>query len=609
MSQLTQTTFSINGDVVPVYKTFLLKQGIFEHHSFTLVCPADAVDGKEGFFSASKDIIGAGFGARIVATELQQGLLIFKGIITKVETSRYSGHLGDVIITGYSSTIVMESGLHCQSWEEKTVKNIALDVLRLFPKNILEPKVQPLYREVLPYTVQYKETTWEFLQRLTATYGEWLFWDGQGLVIGPPGSNTLIQLTYGAHLSHFTMSLHTRPLQSRYVTWDYMNSKIYTSSPENIAQKAGLNHWGEKVLLQGQFIYNTQPKLYNNRFTTDLKQQDDLVALRSAMESSRMVQFSGESGHPGVQLGSRIEVTGNNVFTEKTEGYGQYLITGIEHQVDSMGNYKNQFSAVPSGIKVPPVSVPFEPVCEAQSAIVTDNNDYHGLGRIRVRFHWMESDEKSPWIRVTSPHAGGGKGHFFIPEIGEEVLVGFEGNLATRPYVIGTVYHGEANNNFSNEGNDIKIIQTRSGTKVRMNDAEGSIYIEDPSGNTWFMDGNGNISMNAPNDISIVAGKNFNITVGENMTTSVGMNKINTVGMNNTESVGATKITSVVGDTSMFITGKLTEMIEGDVHSEVKNGKTVMNSEQGIETSCSASIHHEAQKEVHNNSGEMSKSF
>lgn len=68
----------------------------------------------------------------------------------------------------------------------------------------------------------------------------------------------------------------------------------------------------------------------------------------------------------------------------------------------------------------------------------------------------------------------------------------------------------------------------------------------------------------------------MNINVSENMTTSVGMNQSDTVGMNRsqsmglntTQSVGCMKMTSVVVDASMFITGKLTEMIEGDVHSE-----------------------------------------
>jgi len=69
------------------------------------------------------------------------------------------------------------------------------------------------------------------------------------------------------------------------------------------------------------------------------------------------------------------------------------------------------------------------------------------------------------------------------------------------------------------------------------------------------------------------------------------------------------KMTSVMGDASVFITGKLMEMIEGDVHSETKQGKTTINSDKGIETSSNASINRHAQEQVQNNSGEKSKNY
>ncbi|AMA48075.1 hypothetical protein AX766_04780 [Flavobacterium covae] len=51
-------------------------------------------------------------------------------------------------------------------------------------------------------------------------------------------------------------------------------------------------------------------------------------------------------------------------------------------------------------------------------------------------------------------------------------------------------------------GNDNKVIQTRSGCKVIINDAQGSIHLEVPSGNTWTMDRQGNISVNAPKNFT-----------------------------------------------------------------------------------------------------------
>jgi uncharacterized protein involved in type VI secretion and phage assembly len=145
------------------------------------------------------------------------------------------------------------------------------------------------------------------------------------------------------------------------------------------------------------------------------------------------------------------------------------------------------------------------PHCETQSALVTDNHDPKGLGRIRVKFHWMDGTEKTPWIRVTSPHGGSGKGMFFMPEIGEEVIVGFEGDSPTKPYIIGAVYHGKANTTFSNAGNDVKALQTRSGTKLIMNDKDGSVLVEDKDGNSVLLDGAGNITVKANKTVTIDA--------------------------------------------------------------------------------------------------------
>lgn len=75
----------------------------------------------------------------------------------------------------------------------------------------------------------------------------------------------------------------------------------------------------------------------------------------------------------------------------------------------------------------------------------------------------------------------------------------------------------------------LRSIQTKSGIKVLMNDVERSVTIEDPSGNVYFMDGQGNINVTAPNkitmsatDVEINANNNFDINVANNMTSTVG---------------------------------------------------------------------------------------
>jgi type VI secretion system secreted protein VgrG len=536
MAQLTATTININGKDIAQFTSFTLQQNIFEHHNFTLVCPAESIDGKLGsVFNQSKELIGAPINVRTMAIA-GVGRLDFAGVVTQVETARFSGHAGDLIITGYSPTILLDSGPHCKSWEKKALKNIATDCLSHFPQNLLNPKIAPTNGETLSYIVQYKETAWQFLNRMGATYGDWFYYNGKNVVLGAPtGAN--VNLVFGSNLSRFNMSLQVRPPNFQMIAYDYLNNEVYDTTPNGIEEKAGLDNFGKLTYSKSKEFFATQPKQWNNHYVTNKKQLDDYTNIRAAAQSSNMVKFNGASGHPGVQLGNTVEVKGNNVFNNADEAYGQFTVIGVTHHTDGQGNYNNDFLAIPASIKNPPVTAFAEPHCETQSAIVTDNYDPKGLGRVRVRFRWMKPSEKTPWIRMMMPHAGGGKGHFFIPEIEEEVVVAFEDDNALKPYVQGSIYNAGQNNSYSNEGNDVKIIQTRSGTKIRMNDAEGSVFVEDPSGNTWLMDGKGNIKVNAPNNMSFKVGKNFDISVGENMTTNIGANETMTIGNNKTEKI------------------------------------------------------------------------
>ncbi|MEC5396031.1 phage baseplate assembly protein V, partial [Bergeyella sp. RCAD1439] len=160
---------------------------------------------------------------------------------------------------------------------------------------------------------------------------------------------------------------------------------------------------------------------------------------------------------------------------------------------------------------------------EDQPAIVKDNNDPQGLGRVRVQFIWQRpTNEYSPWIRVVQPHGGSGKGFYFIPEIDEEVMVSFENQNAERPYVIGSHYNGKSKSGYVTKDNSVKVIQTRSGHIVKFTEDE-SIIITDKSGNEIRLDTQGaNINITAPQNISLNAGNNVDINVGNNLSFNVG---------------------------------------------------------------------------------------
>ncbi|MEP6747603.1 MAG: phage baseplate assembly protein V [Bacteroidota bacterium] len=505
MAKILDISIEINGKNITQFSALTITQAIFAHHTFRLVCPTEAIDGTKGvIFNASKNMIGGNITISI-KSQKNQGDLKFAGVITQIESAKQNGHAGDIIIGGYSPTVLLDNGPHCQTWEKKVVKNIAQDVVKPFPQNLLQPKISTTYNETLAYTVQYKETAWQFLCRLGATYGEWLYYDGQKMIMGAP-QGAKIKLLYGNNLQHFNMSLHLRPAGFDMMAYDYMNTEVYDGSPSGIADKAGLNELGKHTLSKSEKFYSAKPKQWNNTFLTNKKQLDDYMKTKAAIQSSKMVRFDGRSSVFSLQLGGSASITGKNVYSDQDESFGDYTITSITHHCDGQGNYTNDFTAIPASVKMPPVNLMAEPHMETQSALVTDNNDPKGLGRVRVKFYWMEDSEKSPWLRIASPHGGDGKGMFFIPEVGEEVIVGFEGGSPMKPYVIGTVYNGKAKTTFANDGNDVKAIQTRSGNLIVMNDKEGSVHVADAKGNDVMIDGSGNIKVTSSDSIVLSCG-------------------------------------------------------------------------------------------------------
>ncbi|MGM5632102.1 phage baseplate assembly protein V, partial [Apibacter raozihei] len=222
------------------------------------------------------------------------------------------------------------------------------------------------------------------------------------------------------------------------------------------------------------------------------------------------------------------------------------------------------------------------------------------MGRVRVQFTWQKPENsQSPWVQVIQPHAGSGKGTYLNPEIGETVLVAFQGGNAEYPVVLGTAYNGGEIAAYYTEGNDLKVIQTRSGTKIVFNDAEGqgSILIEDPSGNRMFMDGEGNISMNAP--------RNFSVSAGEDIVLSAGKNMITTVGADQTTSVGKNSATTVGRQYTLFA-GDIQEEATGSISSRAQEAQSYA---QERNTSTEGKTQFHSDQNFNNNSGEKSKLF
>ena len=112
--------------------------------------------------------------------------------------------------------------------------------------------------------------------------------------------------------------------------------------------------------------------------------------------------------------------------------------------------------------------------------VVTNNQDPDGMGRVKVKFPWLNDQDESHWARICSLMAGKGRGAYFLPEIDDEVLLAFEHGDRRCPYVLGALWNGKDTPPTTNSDgkNDVRLIQSRSGHVIRLNDADGKETIE-----------------------------------------------------------------------------------------------------------------------------------
>lgn len=176
---------------------------------------------------------------------------------------------------------------------------------------------------------------------------------------------------------------------------------------------------------------------------------------------------------------------------------------------------------------------------------VADIRDPMGIGRIKVVFPWLAEDDvdtvvidendrraHSYWARVASLMAGGKRGAYFIPDVGEEVLVAFEHGELDRPVVIGVLWNHDdvPPVQMDEEGkNNVRGIYTRTKHKIELNDSDdkAQILIVDSTGkNQILIDTanrrleiamDGDITIKATGSIEIAADKDVKISAKNNV--------------------------------------------------------------------------------------------
>jgi uncharacterized protein involved in type VI secretion and phage assembly len=161
-------------------------------------------------------------------------------------------------------------------------------------------------------------------------------------------------------------------------------------------------------------------------------------------------------------------------------------------------------------------------------AVVDDNQDPDSQGRVLVRLPWSpdaSGGAYKAWARLATTMAGSGRGTWFVPEIGDEVLVSFYGGDPRWPYVIGALWNGQDDPPESMDSdNNIRSIVSRSGIRITLDDTDGAVTLtlETPGGQQVSLadaesqitvqDSNGNSCQLAPSGITITAASKLSIS-------------------------------------------------------------------------------------------------
>ncbi len=505
-----------------------LSQDVHQHHSFEVTLATDVFRQiNTDVVEKSKRFIGQelhlSFGCDLFRTADPDHE--FTGVVTEVAVNRFDNGDRSVTLRGQSPTIMLEGMPHCRSYTNKTIAEIVNTTLENVPHS-LKTFIDPTYKESIPYVVQYQESNYAFLQRVAATMGDWCYYDGTQLVFGNQRDAAELELPLVKDLFTFDFSYRLQPTRTKDYSYDYLTNQVFSSRSQE-ASPPPLDPYGEFALEQSQAFYqqesvNIAPPNFENQ--TALNHH---VKTRQNTTTAGMVQMHGNSDNPHLAIGAIVNITGE-AATE--HDHGKYIITSVSHHISGTRSYQNSFTAVPADVQLPPPPYRPHPRIETQRAVVTDNNEPDKLGRVKVKFPWQEGSETTPWIRIIQPYAGKGDrgglhGFHFIPEIGTEVLVGFEHNQAVSPFVLGNVYHGEAKPEpWASSSNSTKIIRTRNGNEIRLVDSGGKemIHIYHRKDEDHYneikleMEGEGTVTIETKGQLNLKA-KNIKMLAEENI--------------------------------------------------------------------------------------------
>ena len=584
-------------------------------------------------FSLPKELLGAKVTLLIQTARYDQKaeqkneILEFNGIIFKVNAYR-NEMIAELMfdIQAYSNDYLLMDNQHCYSYEDKSLDEIVTETIApySFPVEI-EPKTEAS----IPYTVQYNETNYQFLIRLAQRYGEWMYYDGTKWIFGKVKKEDSLELFPRVDILNYRYAVDLRHHTLKHGHHDYLEYENPVKSDKDVKDlMTAFNELTDPAKKKSESLFTKETFRHLQCSNPEDNTFDELkVSLDAQLLGSKAQQTicTGTTVRADLHLGSCFKI--KDFFDKNNNKLGYHdhdelLVCRIVHTANVEGNYRNEFMAIPSKSQFPPYyNSDVFPVVPTQRAKVIDNKDPEKLGRIRVQFLWQQEQDDTlmtPWIRIAQPYAGDGKGFLFIPEIDEEVMVGFENGNAEKPYMIGSLYHGKQKPRpgwFGDDDNRGKTIRSRSGQTIQLVDwdktgdeHDGCICIWDNPHENYditfsshdklielickgdiVLNAGGDILLNAGGNVKINAGNNLSETAGDDIFVNAGGGMTTDVKGNNLLLVGGEMFVDVTSNSREKVGGEKTIWAEGKM-DVVANGSTLHLEGQDIEIKGHSSI-------------------
>jgi uncharacterized protein involved in type VI secretion and phage assembly len=394
-----------------------------------------------------KDMFTLGTRVEIAFRADGEPMLVTSGEVTAVSVEPGAAGRHELVISGLDLTHRMARAPKSRSFQSVTDGDVAT---RIAGEYGLEPDVDST-GEVHEYLLQVAETDYSFLRRRAARIG-FDFWISEKkfhFKKGPRATGSPPPLRWGANLKGFSVRFASgeRCDEVQVRGWDPLAKKpiVGRASEGELGTDAPA---GEQMHAAAKRAFGTVQRSAGYFPVADQAQADALAQSFLLRASGSEVLLRGEAaGNPLFAAGAMVKLEGIG-----TRLAGQYRVTSVEHLYGTGRPYTTRFvcgGKEPSGLADLLTSAPGTAASGGASTswgglvvgIITNNKDDENLGRVKVKFPTLSDQDESTWARVSTLGAGPKRGMQWLPEVDDEVIVGFEHDDHTRPVVLGGMWN------------------------------------------------------------------------------------------------------------------------------------------------------------------------